>query len=433
MKRYCAFALILFILACSFISASAEEELNFNARSYILIDAKTGQVLYEHNSNEKRLYPASTTKIMTAILALELGDLDQIMTASKEAVYDIGKDGMNIGIIPGEQIPMRNLLEAMLISSANETANIIAENICETRQQFIDLMNEKAREIGALDTHFVNTNGAHDDNHYTTAADMAKIAMYAMRNEEFRKIVQKKSYQMPPTNKHDSWPVLYSTNKLLRNCKNELFRVTGIKTGYTGPAGQNLVSSAVNDEGMELIGVVMGVMQTSPTANSYIYSEKLLEYGFKNFAIQKIMDSNQIVKSVYVSGAKGDEELLDLVTSGELKCVLPKDKSKWNISINKVIEPEISAPVYAGQVLGYIECIRNGTVIGKVNIIASRTIKAASKPENKLKAKNEKDSLQNSVLIKIIKGVLIAAIFFVLLRIVLRRISRKVYIIKRLK
>jgi len=428
MKRCFTITLILFIFICSFISVSAEE-LNFNARSYILVDAKTGQVLYEHNSNEKGLYPASTTKIMTAILALEMGDPDQIMTASKEAVYDIGKDGMNIGIMPGEEIPMKNLLDAMLISSANETANIIAENLCDTRQDFIDLMNEKAREIGALDTHFENPCGAHDDNHYTTAADMAKIAVYAMRNEEFRKIVEKTSYQMPPSNKHDSWPVLYSTNKLLRNCKNELFRVTGIKTGYTGPAGQNLVSSAINDEGMELIGVVMGVMQTSSTENSYVYSEKLLEYGFKNFALQKIIGANQTVKSVYVSGADENSEMLELVTSDELECVLPIDKSKWNISVNKVIEPEISAPIQEGQVLGYIECIRNGTLLGKVDIVASKSIEAAHKPDEN--EENENGIFQNSVLKKVIVVIIVAAIALTILRISLRIISRKVYASRR--
>ena len=430
MKRYFTFAIILFILVFNFISVSAEE-LDFNTRAYILVDAKTGQVLYEHNSSEKGLYPASTTKIMTAILALEMGDPDQIMTASKEAVYDIGKDGMNIGIMPGEQIPMKNLLDAMLISSANETANIIAENLCETRQDFVDLMNEKAREIGALDTHFVNPCGAHDDNHYTTAADMAKIAVYAMRNEEFRKIVEKTSYQMPPTNKHESWPVLYSTNKLLRNNNNELFRVTGIKTGYTAPAGQNLVSSAINDEGMELIGVVMGVMQTSSSANSYIYSEKLLEYGFKNFALQKVIDKNQAIKSVYVSGAEDNAEMLDLVTSDELNCVLPIDKSKWNISVNKVIEPEISAPIQEGQVLGYIECIRNGTLLGKVDIVASKSIEAAHKTE--IMEESKKGIFQNTSLKNVITFILILVAFFIILRISLRIISRKVYASKRFK
>ncbi|HHW00472.1 MAG TPA: D-alanyl-D-alanine carboxypeptidase [Clostridiaceae bacterium] len=430
MKRYFTFMMTLLVFVCNFISVSAEE-LNFNARAYILVDAKTGQVLYEHNATETRLYPASTTKIMTAILALELGDPDQIMTASKEAVYDIGKDGMNIGIMPGEQIPMRNLLDAMLISSANETANIIAENLCDTRQDFIDLMNEKAREIGALDTHFENPCGAHDDNHYTTAADMAKIAVYAMRNEEFRKIVEKKSYQMPPTNKHDDWPVLYSTNKLLRNSKNELFRVTGIKTGYTGPAGQNLVSSAINDEGMELIGVVMGVMQTTPTENSYTYSEKLLEYGFKNFALQKVIDKNQTVKSVYVSEAEDNTEMLDLVTSDELECVLPIDKSKWNISVNKVIDPQIVAPVQAGQVLGYIECTRNGTLLGKVDIIASKSIEAA--PKNDINEEIKKGISQNNTLKNIITIILTLVAIFIIMRISLRIISRRIYASKRFK
>ncbi len=174
MKKPVYCIIILVVLLVNVCNVAAETP-SIPEGSCILIDSKTGQVLFEKASDAKRLFPASTTKIMTAALALENGKLDAMMTASQEAIYDIGKDGSNIGIMAGEQLSLENLLKALLISSANETANIIAENLCATRQEFVDLMNQKARELGASDTHFVNPCGAHDDNHYTTAADLAKM------------------------------------------------------------------------------------------------------------------------------------------------------------------------------------------------------------------------------------------------------------------
>jgi len=401
------------------------QTFNFEAESYILVDSKTGHVLYEHNSN-KILYPASTTKIMTAILAFEKGDLDQVMTANKEAVYDIGKDGMNIGIMPGEEIRLENLLEAMLISSANECANIIAENICETRQEFVDLMNEKAKELGALNTHFKNPCGAHDDDHYTTAADLAKIASYAMKIQGFRDIVCKKSYQMPPTNKHSSWPELYSSNLLLRRMKSDLFEVNGIKTGYTGQAGQNLVSSAINNDGMELIAIVLGVKNPDKVKkNSYQYCYELLEYGFKNFSQVKIVESNDRIKTVQVEDA-GENSSLDLLTADTLEFVLPNNEQWQNtIKPREVIVSSIKAPVNKGDVLGYIEYERNGVILGKVNLIASRTVE-------KFVPEPPKAPEKNSTLKKVLTTIIIILLAFFMLRFILRRISRRRYLFRRM-
>jgi len=400
------------------------QSFDFEAESYILIDSKTGQVLYEYNS-DKVLYPASTTKIMTAILAFEKGNPDQIMTASKEAVYDIGKDGMNIGIMPGEEIRMKNLLEAMLISSANETANIIAENICETRQEFVDLMNEKAKELGALNTHFKNPCGAHDDDHYTTAADLAKIAAYAMKIQGFRDIVCKKSYQMPPTNKHSSWPELYSSNLLLRRMKSNLFEVNGIKTGYTGQAGQNLVASAINEDGMELIAIVLGVKNPDKAKkNTYQYCYELLEYGFKNFSQHKIVETNEKMKTVQVEDA-GEDSSLDLLAADTFEFVLPNNES-WQSTVKarELIVSSIKAPIKKGEVLGYIEYERNGVILGKVNLIASRAVE-------KFVPETPKTPEKSSTLKKILKTVIIILLAFFILRFVLRRISRRRFIFRR--
>lgn len=413
------------ILTCNFQPVKAEP-LDINAQSAILIDAKTGQVLYEHNAHEK-VYPASTTKIMTAVLALERGDLSKTMTASLSAVNDIGKDGMNIGLIAGEEVRLDNLLNALMIRSANETANIIAENISSTRAEFIALMNKRAAELGATNTNFVNPCGKdsakEDINHLSTASDMAKIARHAMSIPKFREIVSTKFFSMPASNKHPEtfWPVYASTNKLLmlNKYKSTQFTVTGIKTGYTDKAGNNLVSAAKGSDGMELISVVFGV-KNAPPDSVFEYSKTLLEYGFKNYALQKVVDSNQLVKNVPVADA-ANNATLDLVTAQELFCALPTDKSSWNIVSKEQIKTDFTAPVHQGDVMGYIEYERNGISLGKVDIVASTSIEKSFQAKSLSRAKEATRS--HLLRLVIIMAGIIPVLFFILRR-NLRKTSR---------
>jgi len=419
------FAVLAFFMPAAFIfqaKAHAAEPPVIDAQSCILIDARSGRSLYERNADEQGLFPASTTKIMTAIIALEKGNPDSLMTASQAAVSDIGKGGMNIGIMAGETIRMENLLEALLISSANETANIIAENICSSREEFIDLMNEKARELGALHTHFTNACGMHDENHYTTARDLAEIARHAMTIPKFREIVRKTEYNMPPTNKHDSWPTLYTTNKLLRQRQSDLFKVTGIKTGYTLPAGYNLVSSAENSEGMELIAVVMGVRNTGAKDNVYKYSEQLLQYGFLNYSTQVLLQEGETIdRDVPVEGAENGASI-DLIAESGIKCVLPIDKNDWNLCIRKYVRSPLEAPINRGDAVGFIEYERNGVSLGKTNIIASATVEKAAAPDVPEALKKLAGS---AILRKTAYSALIAVAAFLILRTALKIISRR--------
>jgi len=377
---------------------------NIDAEAAILIDYKTGQTLYEKFPDRQRIYPASTTKIMTAILALEKGAHDQIMTASKAAIRDIGKDGMNIGIMPGEKIYLNDLLNAMLVRSANEAANIIAENICSSREEFVKLMNKRAVELGALHTHFKNPCGAHEENHYTTARDMSIIARHAMSIPEFREITAKKEYIMPETNKHDNWGIpLQSTNKLLNIDTGSLFHITGIKTGYTAPAGFCLVSSAENPEGTELICVVLGVKNRNANENVYKYSKQLLEFGFSEFDVQNIVIPNQImVRNIPVENSK-DNESIDLMSSDFLYSLLPVDKNDWNLAAEKFINTDIGAPVNRNDRLGYVEYSRNGTFLGRIDLISTTSVDM-----------NEESNPPRTVFFKIIKiSALIILLFMI--------------------
>lgn len=421
MKRLLTLAIILIVLLTN-TSIATEQPPAPDAGAYVLLDAETGDVLCEKNP-DTMVYPASTTKIMTAILALENGDLNQVMTASQAAIDDIGPDGSNIGIIAGEQIKLENLLQALLICSANETANIIAENLADSRQAFIDMMNRKARELGAAHTHFANTNGMHDPDHYTTAADMAKFARYAMTFPEFRKIVSSASLQMPPTNKHPEWPVLANTNKLMISDKNDLYVINGIKTGFTGQAGFNLVSSAIDKNGLDLIAVVMGVKGDGAQEKVRTYSKELLDYGFNNFKKVNLLEKGKIYRNIKVENA-ADVYGLDLVTTDSLSCIIPKDATRQNIKEIPHIDTDISAPVNKDDIMGYVEYFKNEVSIGKINLVAARSIEP--KPEPVTLAGKVKNIFHN-FFARI--GLYVAGfvVFFLLLRMTLRFISRRVH------
>lgn len=439
MKKVISAIAWMFFLTFNSLTASAEA-LSIDAKAYILIDQKSGQVLVEHNANQQ-LYPASTTKIMTAILAIEKGDLNQLMTASATAVAQkandkeninrgIGINGSNIGIVAGEQLRLEDLLNALLIKSANDAANVIAENIAPTWPEFIELMNKRAVELGAANTNFTNACGLDvqdgHPNHMTTASDLAKFARYAMTLPIFRQIVVKTKHTMPDTNKHPAsyWPSDYltTTNKLLlfSKYKSSSYQVTGMKTGYTINSDFNMVAGGKNEDGMELVSVVLGGKGTD---SQYIYSKVLLDYGFSNFALQKVSDAGKKMETVSVLAA-ADNSTLNLVTEGEVKCTLPVDMNQWNIEEKRYVEPDIKAPVTKGDVLGYVEYMRNGMSIGKTNLIAESSVEKLAPPT--LTLQNAKEVFSNHWIKKAFYGCIILLMVFFLLRQVLRRISREV-------
>jgi D-alanyl-D-alanine carboxypeptidase (penicillin-binding protein 5/6) len=388
------------------------------------MDLKSGQILCEKNSDNIKLYPASTTKIMTAIVALENCSLDTMMTASQEAVYDIGKDGMNIGIMAGEEMSMEQLLNALLVVSANETANIIAENICGSREEFIELMNKKAIELGANNTHFVNASGMHHDDHYTTAKDLAIISRYAMSIPKFREIVDKREFTPDATNKHPTWPTLYSSNKMLRFYENELFDITGIKTGYTGQAGFNLVSSAQDNNGMELISVVMGVSDSDVKDSIFKYSQKLLEYGFLNFSTHTLIEKGKVIDNVNVNAGSGIIENLNVIANESINVILSLNGYDESLSKKQYINSQINAPVKQGEILGFLEYEKDGVLLGRVDLVAAESIEKIIIEDTFID--KLKKLANNNTFLKVVKTSITILVGFILLRFILKKISRKV-------
>ncbi len=431
-KRILVFLQMCFIIA-SVSGVAYSQPINIpSSYAYVLMDYKTGQILVENNADVK-LRPASTTKIMTAILAVENGQMDSIMNISQNAVYDIGPGGMNIGIMPGESnLTLENMLNVMLIRSANETANIIAENISGSKEEFCKKMNEKAVELGAYNTNFVNPCGKDDakgeENHLSTARDMAIIARYAMSKPEIREIVAKEYYNdLPPTNKHQKWDPLRSTNKLLWysnkypytiNGQNFNYEVNGIKTGYTSAAGNNLVTSAVGEDGLELIGVLLHV--TEGNNKVFTYTKELLKYGFEHFENRKIVSANDVIKSVVVEDSNNNEKI-DLVAETDFSCAMPIGSTD-ELESEEKIQTSVKAPVKKGDKLGVVEYKKNGVLLGSVNVVASKDVeKAVVVADNKDEAAKS-DNIVKKILIPIVA----ICVAFMILRFFMRRLSRRI-------
>ena len=296
----------LFLLGC-FLCVAAEtlsEELNSSSimsRSAVLMDAKTGQILFEKNMNDKA-YPASTTKIMTGLLALEKGSLDDVVTMSRDAVFRIERGSSNIALDTDEQILLKDLIYALAIRSANDAANGIAEHIAGTYEGFIDLMNKRAKELGANNTHFVNPNGLYSDDHYSTAYDMALILRQGIQTPGFLEFFNKRNYTIPPTNLKDEERVLYNANSLLMGRYGDVGLIAS-KTGYTVKTKHTLVTAAQKGNRV-LIAVALN---SDHPKDKYYDTKKLLEYGFSEFNEVKI-DNNFLSKSLEFSNNKEDIE-----------------------------------------------------------------------------------------------------------------------------
>lgn len=371
--------LILYILLLSFVVSIVPVYADtvppvVTAPSAILIDAVSGKVLYEKNADEKH-YPASTTKVMTGLLAVEHGKMDDVVTAG-ENVTHIEPGSSQIYLIPGEQLTMEQLLHALMLESANDAAIAIAEHISGSVEEFAKLMNKRAKELGATNTNFVNPNGLHNDNHYTTPRDLAMIAKYAMTLDKFRSVVKEVKYTIPKTNKQDERNYITNSNKLIWQTYDK-FRyeyATGIKTGYTVKAKQCLVGGAKKGD-VELISVVMG----AEGQNIYSDTVALFEYGFANYENVGILKKDQIVTSVSV---KDVEEKLNLLSAEDLSLLLSqteRDKVKTDVKVRENIEK----PVKKGDVLGEMVISLDGKEIKKVNLVSSADLGAPKKETSK--------------------------------------------------
>lgn len=360
MHKITALAVAIMVVLCAVTTyASPAADPAPNAKAAVLVDVASGRVLYQKNEDQQ-LPMASTTKIMTAITAIENASIDDIVTASINAQ---NTGGSSIYLQAGERLSLHDLLYGLMLQSGNDAAVAIAEHIGGDIAGFAEMMNQKAAEIGALNTNFTNPHGLDSSNHYTTAKDLARITAYALKHPVFSKIVSTKQKKIP------WWGRSY--NRVLNN-KNKLLWTLeggdGVKTGYTSRAGRCLVSSATRN-GWRLIAVVLncGPMWEDSTA--------LLEYGFGNYKPVMYYDKGQFVKTVAVIGGKKDR--VRLVTDRPVVISLTGDEQQ-RVRVVEDWPDHIKAPVLQGQVAGQLLVELDGKVLTRANLVSQETINEKS-------------------------------------------------------
>jgi len=337
------------------ITAPKATELSVTARSAVVMEATTGRVLYQKNANEK-MPMASTTKIMTAIVALENGDLDDMVVVGPNAS---GVEGSSIWLSAGEKMTLSDMLFGLMLASGNDAAVAIAEHIGGSVDAFVDMMNAKAQEIGAYNTHFANPNGLPVDNHYTTAYDLALISSYAMRNEMFREIVNTQ-YKTLPWEGHEWNRVVKNKNKILWNYEGG----NGVKTGYTEAAGRCL-SAAAEREGMQLVSVVLSA------PDMFNDCMALMDYGFENYDNSLVVKAGDKLGDVSVKD--GVEDSFPVYTTEDIFYPMTQEEIK-KLKTRVYIDENITAPVAKGQQVGHIDLWLGADKIQSVALCAPNDI-----------------------------------------------------------
>ena len=339
----------------------------------VVIDAELGTVLFDKFKDEK-LEPASTTKVMTALLTLEKLDLDKKVIIDEETSFT---PGSRIYLLEGEEVTVDQLLHALLIESANDAALALAKEISGSVEEFAKLMNQRAKELGAENTNFVNPHGLHQEGHLSTAYDLALIAREAMKNPVFREYVLTYQYTIPATNKQPT-RYLYNTNRLiydgltkvdaagvLRPAKYE--GATGIKTGYTPEAGGCLVASASRD-GSEFISVVL----KSTDLGRFGDSIALLDFAFANYKSVVAVKAGDDMGTIPVRGGAVRQATLVLERDGGV--TLPREASEEIVTTKTILDEKIKAPVTKGQKIGVVEVYEGDVLRDQVPIIASEEV-----------------------------------------------------------
>ncbi len=337
-----------------------------SAEGAILIEAETGTVLYEKNATE-RLYPASTTKLMTALLALENAALGETVTVSHDAVYDIDTDSSRIWVDVGEELSMEASLYALMLPSANDMAYAIAEHIGGSKQGFADMMNARAKELGCVNTHFMNPHGLDEEEHYTCAADLARIMRPLVKNSSFLKISGSKNYQIPATNlcKDSRW--VLNTHLMIRKSYPFEGIIAG-KTGHTDLAGANLVTCAKRGN-MTLISVIMKAPDDTAL---YDETAALLNFGFDNFTTYNVSDE-QLSAENDVPPLFNSEDTVqlmnrDIITTDSGLVVLPFSASLSDTR-KSVSLSQLTFFSEGKNVIGKVTYTYGTRIIGSANIV----------------------------------------------------------------
>jgi len=353
---FTALAFLAFANVGAALSVTGSAAPKLSAKAAILVDAKTGRVLFSENA-DARLPIASTTKIMTALVALEQLPLDAKITASEKAAATIGS---RIGLQPGEVLSAEQLLNALLIESANDAAVALAEAVADSVEGFADQMNTKAQELGLENTHYVNPHGMNAKEHYSSARDLATLATSAMKNETFREIVGTWSYTLVRAGQTEP-QVITNHNLMLEN----VGWITGIKTGRTPKAGCCLVASGTKD-GVSLISVILGEPSEEQCQKE---SQDLLKYGFSLYKRVILVTKGQSLSDLAVP--YHSNQRLSLVSARTMVVSVFRDETP---TIKVRVDRAVTLPVRTGEAFGSIEFFLRGEELGRAELVAGQDI-----------------------------------------------------------
>jgi D-alanyl-D-alanine carboxypeptidase (penicillin-binding protein 5/6) len=353
---YLYIAAIMLLYTCP---ARAEGPPDISAASALLMDADTGQVIYEKNGYKRR-EPASLTKIMTAIIALEYGHPQEIVLIGKEpASISVGQE---LRLKKGDRLTLENLIKAALLYSANDSTVAIAQHVAGSQERFIEMMNTKALVLGALDSSFANTNGYHHPNHFTTAHDLALITRYALANGDFVGIVS-----LPRATIH--WAdgkreiEVGNTNSLVR--ENSYQGIIGVKTGTTIRAGNCLVAAARRN-GRTLIAVVLH------SRNRFQDAVKLLDHGFNDIPLSAVAGRGEVVGRVAVAG--GTKDQVEAVCPKEVNLYL-SDRDLTKLTRKVILTGSLHAPVKKGQQVGTLVFMLKDREVARTGLVAAQRVR----------------------------------------------------------
>lgn len=364
LKKAVAFLLILVFIFSMCPTVVGANDLDLNCEGAILVEAQTGKILYEKNPH-KKWYPASMTKIMTLILALEAVrdgkvSLDEEVTASE---YACSFGGTQVWLEPGEKFPLREMLIAIAVGSANDCSVAVAEHIAGSEKAFAEMMTKRAKELGAKNTNFTNSHGLHDENHYTTPYDLAQMARYAVTLPYMLEMTSMKEYLF----REEPELLLYNTNKLLW-----WFEGTkGLKTGTTDAAKRNL-TAAVERDGLMLISVIMGAEENK---GHFTQSMSLQQYGFARYGYKEFYERGQNIGEVKIS--KGVKDSVKIVAEEKVGTIIPKGEDK-GLDVRIDLPGYVDAPIEKGQEIGSAVILQNGKELQSIPLVAAEEVEKGS-------------------------------------------------------
>lgn len=381
-------------------------ELSLTAEAAILMDATSGQILYEKNSDTKQ-YPASITKLMTILLALEKMEAENIhltdtITFSHDAIYTIEPGSSHIAIQEGETLTLEQVLYGIILQSANECSNGIAEFVDGSTEAFAKHMTARAKELGCQNTNFVNANGLFDKDHYTTAHDMALITKQLLTHDTYRKLVEKTYYEIPPTNKQDEIRYLHGQHQMLN--KHSLYyypEAKGGKTGFTNEALNTLVTFAKKGN-TELIVVVL----KCAGAQHYVDTKTLFDYGFDNYKTVKAISATDIAQDVTVTetlqNKTNTKQTISAILKQDVYVTIPKQGSIADIQQTITCNDTVSVPIAKDDILGTLTLSYEGKPIARANLVASDAVAETTKEElAQISAKKRSDIFKTIALVVI--------------------------------